>query len=574
MAWAVTAFLVFAGGYFVQQGAAHLRLIDAGALTGVLSGIVTALLGASSKTSAKKSSSDDQGSWVALASNIALAVAGPVFVAVLIVTLSVALDRMLLNKTFFDSASHETGYSLINILQNGGPVDLGVAAAWLLAGLVIVAIVGRGASHFVNISRFSLHALYRNRLTRGYLGASNATRDPDPFSGFDFDDNVCIRKLWPPKADDATKVNSRSLFHVVNIALNVVSTKRLAWQERKAESFTASALHCGAAYLGFRDSWEYGGKTDDPKNSGLSLGTAMAISGAAASPNMGYHSSPSIALLLTLFNVRLGWWLGNPGEFGKDTYQLDGPKRAGKLLFAEALGLTTDRNPYVYLSDGGHFENLGLYEMVRRRCRLIVVIDAGCDGDFAFEDLGNAVRKIYIDLGVRITLEDLNELKNRPSDKSISRAVRDAAALINVRVGEKTLAVGGAGSKAGDTVEPGEIPYHAVGTIDYESADHFGPADHSKGLGNGYIVYIKPAYHGTETSAGIRSYATANPDFPHESTTDQWFTESQFESYRSLGLDIANNILQQKVVLRAADAHGKGKLTLNDALKNTVVMNK
>jgi hypothetical protein len=246
------------------------------------------------------------------------------------------------------------------------------------------------------------------------------------------------------------------------------------------------------------------------------------------------------------------------------------PETGGQAV----LGLTTDRNPYVYLSDGGHFENLGLYEMVRRRCRLIVVIDAGCDGDFAFEDLGNAVRKIYIDLGVRITFEDLNELKNRPSDKSISRAVRDAAALINVRVGEKTLAVGGAGSKAGDTVEPGEIPYHAVGTIDYESADHFGPADHSKGLGNGYIVYIKPAYHGTETSAGIRSYATAHPDFPHESTTDQWFTESQFESYRSLGLDIANNILQQKVVLRAADAHGKGKLTLNDALKNTVVMNK
>ena len=90
-----------------------------------------------------------------------------------------------------------------------------------------------------------------------------------------------------------------------------MSTKRLAWQERKAESFTASPLHCGAAYLGFRDSADYGGKSKDgdPHKSGLSLGTAMAISGAAVSPNMGYHSSPSIALLLTLFNVRLGWWL-------------------------------------------------------------------------------------------------------------------------------------------------------------------------------------------------------------------------------------------------------------------------
>ena len=64
------------------------------------------------------------------------------------------------------------------------------------------------------------------------------------------------------------------------------------------------------------------------------------------------------------------------------------------------FGLTTDDRPYVYLSDGGHFENLGLYEMVRRRCRFIVVSDAGCDPDFVFEDLGNAVRKIAIDLGI------------------------------------------------------------------------------------------------------------------------------------------------------------------------------
>ena len=142
-------------------------------------------------------------------------------------------------------------------------------------------------------------------------------------------------------------------------------------------------------------------------HSALPLGTAMAISGAAVSPNMGYHSSPSVALLLALFNVRLGWWLGNPGEAGKESYQNEGPKWAAKPLLAEAFGQTTDSSPYVYLSDGGHFEDLGLYEMVRRRCRLIIVVDAGCDPKFTFGDLGNAVRKIYIDLGVRITFEDL-----------------------------------------------------------------------------------------------------------------------------------------------------------------------
>jgi hypothetical protein len=66
----------------------------------------------------------------------------------------------------------------------------------------------------------------------------------------------------------------------------------------------------------------------------------------------------------------------------------------------ELAGATTDDGPWIYLSDGGHFENLGLYEMVRRRCRFIVVSDAGCDPQCSFEDLGNAVRKIYIDFGV------------------------------------------------------------------------------------------------------------------------------------------------------------------------------
>ena len=80
--------------------------------------------------------------------------------------------------------------------------------------------------------------------------------------------------------------------------------------------------------------------------------------------------------------------------------------------------------------------------------------------------------------------------------------------------------------------DPGAIQYFAIGTIDYEHADH------AKATDNGTIIYIKPAYHGTE-GAGIRSYATANPDFPHESTANQWFTDQQFESYRLLGQSVA-----------------------------------
>jgi hypothetical protein len=211
-------------------------------------------------------------------------------------------------------------------------------------------------------------------------------------------------------------------FHLINIALNVVSTKRLAWQERKAESFTVSPLHsgtaCGSVFRGrdgvwraqgaYRVSDTYGGPE------GISLGTALAISGAAASPNMGYHSSPPLAFLMTLGNVRLGWWLGNP--VNEKSSRCEGPRLAITALINEMIGNTTDESKYVYLSDGGHFENLGLYEMVRRRCKFIVVSDAGCDPNFAFEDLGNAVRKLTLDLGVPITFRGIGDLKTRAED--------------------------------------------------------------------------------------------------------------------------------------------------------------
>jgi hypothetical protein len=495
--WAIVALLTFAGGYFVQKAVAELGPWIAS--VGGISGIVTALLGKSGRTAAKKSSDKKSGSE--LASEIVMAVAGPIFAAALIVGLTVGLDALLL------------GDSLVDGLRTN-KLETGFILVWLVIGLAVALVVEWIASKNVNINRFSLHAVYRNRLIRAYLGASRQKRDPDLFTGFDIEDNVQVHKLWPPKSGQ-DQANCSCLFHIVNITLNVVKTARLAWQERKAESFTVSALHSGSAYKGFRPSEEYG---DYPKQGGISLGTAMAISGAAASPNMGYHSSPSITLLLAFFNVRLGWWLGNPGGEGEATYQTDGPSFAAKPLFDETFGLTTDENPWVYLSDGGHFENLGLYEMVRRRCRFILAVDAGCDPDFEFTDLGNALRKIYIDLGIRVRFDGLQTLRNRPSDKAMRYECK----------------------------EPGDdprrrIPYCAIGTIDYKSAD-------GEQCENGYVLYIKPAYHGTE-GAGVRSYAAAHPTFPHESTGDQWFTESQFESYRSLGLDIVHSVVRGEEIL-------------------------
>jgi hypothetical protein len=193
------------------------------------------------------------------------------------------------------------------------------------------------------------------------------------------------------------------LLHVVNIALNIVRDDRLAWQERRAQTFTVSPLHSGNRWLGYRRSKYYGG------DNGISLGTAFTVSGAAASPNMGYMvSSPLVSFLMAMFNVRLGWWLGNPGTAGNITYRFGVPRFKFGPIVQEALSLTNDNSKYVYLSDGGHFENLGLYEMVLRRCKVIVVSDASTDPNYHYDSFGMAIRKIRIDLGIPIEMENFD----------------------------------------------------------------------------------------------------------------------------------------------------------------------
>jgi hypothetical protein len=246
--------------------------------------------------------------------------------------------------------------------------------------------------------------------------------------------------------------------------------------------------------IGYRPTRLYGGPD------GVSLGTAVAISGAAASPNMGYNSSPAVSFLLTLFNVRLGWWYGNPGKAGNGTFQQRNPTSSLHALLAEAFGLTNDKFPYVYLSDGGHFENLAIYEMVLRRCKYIVVSDAGGDPTFGFDDLGNAIRKIRIDLGIPIEIKRTMGLYPR------------------------------------NTKEPKKPIYCAVADIHYGAVDD--------GADDGMLLYIKPAFYGKDEPKDVYNYAVMNAAFPHQSTGDQWFSESQFESYRTLGefeMTTANN---------------------------------
>jgi hypothetical protein len=362
------------------------------------------------------------------------------------------------------------------------------AAVAPIVGLVLV-VIGVGASFWINVNSFSLHSMYRQRLIRAYLGASNVDRQPHPFTGFDERDNMPMCAL----------TRHRPL-HVVNMTLNLVGGAKLAWQERKAESFTSTRLHTGSCRVGYRTSDLYGGKyRAGRRKTAITLGTAMTISGAAASPSMGYNSSPLLTIVMALFNARLGWWLGNPGRDGR-AWRLPGPRFGIRTFIDEMLGLTDDRNTWVYLSDGGHFENLGLYEMVLRRCALIVLSDAGADPGYRFEDVGNAVRKIRIDLGIPIDFDTPMPRRWRPGSEEAAAPAPRHAAL-------------------------GRIRYSAV---DPDAED-------------GVLIYLKPSLTGNEP-ADVLHYASERPTFPHETTTDQFFSEAQFESYRRLGLHVVEEI--------------------------------
>jgi predicted acylesterase/phospholipase RssA len=350
----------------------------------------------------------------------------------------------------------------------------------------------------VDINEFSMHLFYRNRLIRAFLGASNRKRRAQPFTGFDPGDDLAVASLSPDVEREGRVYDGP--YPILNIALNLVSGEELAWQERKAASFVFTPLFSGYQVhdggepdpvlrpVGFRPTDGYLQIPDE----GISLGTAMTISGAAASPSMGAGTTPAMAFLLTVFNVRLGWWLGNPRH--ERTWSRMGPRIGLLSLLAELFGSTNDRSHYVYLSDGGHFDNLALYELIRRRCRFIVVSDAGADPDMTFEDLGNAVRKCCTDFGVEIDI-DPDQIHKDP--------------------------------------ETGLSHWHcAVGRIRY---------DHLDGGPPGTLVYVKASLTGDEP-IDDQAYSAANEEFPHQSTADQWFSESQFESYRKLGEHVALSV--------------------------------
>lgn len=415
--------------------------------------------------------------------------------------------------TTFETRVHDYVWNLANI----DPPDVGgnanaTGSSTLPALLAIALVVGFVLAWRVDVNEFSMHHFYKNRLVRAYLGASRNHRCPDRFTEFDPGDDFPLASLSHAGRDDVSKDDFASKVYcgpypIINGALNLSGADSLAWQERRAASYIFTPLYSGyeknlvdretggtAEAAGCQpqdqplDPYAYRPTHQCGNSNGIQIGAAMAISGAAANPNCGYHTSTAVAFFLSVLNVRLGWWLGNPAH--PDYYRKPSPRLGLPYLMVELFGLADKNRGYVNVSDGGHFENLGIYELVRRRCKYIIACDAEEDGQFAFGGLAGAIRKCSADFGVEIRI-DLDSL--RLNDRRLSAA------------------------------------HCAVGTIDY------GPKERK-----GTLVYLKSSMTGDEES-DIIEYRSRACAFPHQSTGDQWFDESQFESYRRLGFHVAES---------------------------------
>jgi hypothetical protein len=374
--------------------------------------------------------------------------------------------------------------TIIYFLPTGDNMLLRIIIALLAIELAWVIALG----WTVDPNAVSMHQFYKSRLVRAYLGASNKRRRgmeieiTDAVAG----DDVLLKNLKGCRRGGP--------YHLINTTLNLVAGRDLATAQRSAAAFVLSSRFCGSSRTGYRRSSEY-------MDGRLSLGTAIAASGAAVSPSMGsMKPTAALAMLMTILNVRLGFWAPTPDRIA----WTEGQARLWPFyLLREFLSQTNDLSTYCYLTDGGHFDNTGLYALVERGCRFVVLADCGADPEPCFEDLGTAIRRCRIDFGTEI------ELNLKPFMRDRKKHVKQHFIAGKIKYSRE----------------------HAE-RLGWKTAENNN--GENEGEHTGILVVFKPVLVGNET-ADVRQYAIENSDFPQQTTAEQWFDEAQFESYRRLG---------------------------------------
>ncbi|MGH8548786.1 MAG: patatin-like phospholipase family protein [Methylococcales bacterium] len=374
----------------------------------------------------------------------------------------------------------------------------------LVIGILAVSSVFSG--YWVNLNYISIHRFYRDRLMESFM--------PDI-------DKALKNKTGAAEGADSAYLceftnNPSSPYHLINTNVVLVDSKNKIYETRGGDNFILSPYYCGSNATGWCP-------TDEFMDGGMTLATAMAISGAAVSPNAGVGGqglmrNRILSFVLTLLNLRLSYWAHNPIKKIPKVLRIPNhfiPGVAYALGSVFRSGGFNENGTFVELSDGGHFENMAMYELIRRRARLILVSDGGEDADFTFSDFQTTVRRIESDFGVRIRFRD-------DGPDSVIPYARQTPAY------------------------PPDTKFSWQG---YLLADILYPrpdSDPSEGEKyQGLLVYIKSTLL-KNSNFKIKGYKAQNPAFPHQSTSDQFFDEVQFESYRELGFTITESMIQDK----------------------------
>ncbi len=374
-----------------------------------------------------------------------------------------------------------------------GPTVPGASPSVILGAALVVAII---TGLFVDLNLITIHRFYRDRLMEAFL--------PDLAKALGNQTNAARQADSARLSQMCSHERPVGPYHIINTNLVLTESSERSYRLRGGDSFMLSPLYCGSNATGWRSTAGYMGDE-------LTLPTAMAISGAAANPwtasaGVGVTRNPLVGMLMALMNLRLGFWAPNPNDRHR-RWRLSSKRsfRPNHLSpgLKEVLGLNLRENSAVcLLSDGGHFENLGLYELIRRRVRLILLCDGTADPDYAFADLQTAMARVWADFGARIEFD--RDVMLRRFMPSI-----EAGYPKDVRLSECA---------------------YAVAQIIYADGD------------TGHLIYLT-----TVLCKGARlklmGYKGANLDFPDQSTADQFFDEEQFEAYRELGYEIADDFI-------------------------------
>ncbi|MFZ4285702.1 hypothetical protein [Variovorax sp. HJSM1_2] len=396
-------------------------------------------------------------------------------------------------------------------------VGLRDVPAWMRASLLALAWAGwmlttGGNAQMANTS--SLHSFYRARLTRAYLAVGNPQRSIDPEHPRKTDVTTVV------EGDDTRLAHYRpeaagGPIHLINTCLNQTRDDQsgLYNADRKGTAVTATwrGFEIGPReFMALADDYDAG-----------TLGRWVAVSGAAASPGAGSYTARGLALLVYFLGVRLGYWMRAPRERAALRWLSHlawrcWPKPLMLSSEASATFFGLDR-PWWYLSDGGHFENTGVYPLLKRELDFIILSDASCDARYEFADLENLVRKARIDFGAEIDFYNQHEAARlfatespdltvlSPEDMADNHSCRGVM-IARIRYRERPGPMGADG-------RPGPA-YRPEGTL----------------------LVVKPNLHDA-LDVDLLAYAQKHQSFPHESTGDQSFDEAQWESYHRLGED-------------------------------------